>query len=231
MIEPEPSLPIPDRRQERLASVGSLAVFAALLCLPGLRNWLAGGERPLGEVFLALGMMLFSPMGVGGARSRYVGGPLRAKAGLATAASLPHGAASSAASLVFLIRGESFLLCGVAALLLLLSLMCAAWMVKPGPVLVVDAQGFYDRRALRRPLRWDEILAFDVVNWRGATLYRLAIESTDQMTLMARWSTRTGFDGIAIGCNGLDCSDRDIIDAIRANRPELIGDDACGTAA
>jgi hypothetical protein len=230
MIEPDPQLSIPDRRQERLAIVGFLAAAAAGFCLHGFYGWFTGREAGLGQMFLALGVALFTPMGLGGAKSRYVSGSLRAKATLATAVSLPVSAVSLAASIAVFLREESFLLGAGAGLFILLPVICAWSMLAPGAVLTVDAKGFHDRRALRRALTWDEVRAFEVVRWHDKTLYRLVPDSTDDLTLIARWSAGTGFNGIAVGCNGLDCSDGDIVNAIRVNRPQLFGGNHTGEA-
>ena len=97
-----------------------------------------------------------------------------------------------------------------------------AGFLRRGPVITVDAEGYFDRRASRAPIPWRRIERLDVTGVRNQVFYRLRILDDRDLNLLTRMNRLVGAPGIAIGCAGLDVCDGDVVLAVHAWRPALL---------
>lgn len=112
------------------------------------------------------------------------------------------------------------------ALAIVLVLMLTNWGLSlgGGPVVTIDGEGYHDRRATRAPIPWDQLEAIDTRFVRSQAYYRIRPKDRARLTWLARLNILVGFDGFAINGVGLDHGEGDMLLAIQAYRPELIGD-------
>lgn len=94
---------------------------------------------------------------------------------------------------------------------------------RPGPALVIDAEGVYDSRAMRRPVAWDEIVSFDRIEMKSNVFYRLQLRDETALSLISRLNGLFGVQGVTLNCLGLTCGNGDMLLAINAHRPGLLG--------
>lgn len=108
-----------------------------------------------------------------------------------------------------------------AAWALIVGLVLAGFL-RRGPVITIDAEGYFDRRASRAPVPWDRIDRVDVTGVRNQVFYRLRIDDDRDLNLLTRMNRWVGVPGIAINCAGLDVCDGDVVLAVHAWRPALL---------
>lgn len=112
------------------------------------------------------------------------------------------------------------------ALAFVIALMLMTWGLSlgGGPVVVIDGEGYFDRRAMRAPIPWDQLEPIST-QWVGRQVYyRVQAKDRSRLTWLARANTLVGFDGFAMNGVGLDHGEGDMLLAIHAYRPGLIGD-------
>lgn len=111
-----------------------------------------------------------------------------------------------------------------AALALVIVLMLMNWGLSlgTGPVVVVDGEGFRDRRATRGVIPWDQLEPIQVQWVRNQAYYRVQPKDPSRLTLLARLNALVGFSGFAINGLGLDHGEGDVLLAIHAYRPDLL---------
>jgi hypothetical protein len=116
-----------------------------------------------------------------------------------------------------LLVGACGLLLAVVMLLRIVSLF------RPGPALIIDASGIYDSRAMRRPVNWDEVVSFDRIEMKSNVFYRIRLRDETALSLTSRLNGLFGVDGVTLNCLGLTCGNGDMLLAINACRPGLLG--------
>lgn len=208
---------------------------ALKMVLPVAAFSLAGAALLMsGKVAVGLASLLF--FGVGGALTvlmrlttrdpTYGGGRLEARpvlwARLAMAAVM---LASLAGVVAFVVSAEGLRQVEMAVLgaaWTLIVVLVLASFLRRGPVITVDAQGYFDRRASRAPIPWERIDSLYPTGIRNQVFYRLRIDDDRDLTLLTRMNRWVGAPGIAIGCAGLDVCDGDVVLAVHAWRPALL---------
>lgn len=94
--------------------------------------------------------------------------------------------------------------------------------IEPGPVVVLDARGLFDRRAMRAPVAWSEVVEVDVHGPRGdATLHLITAETPGNRRAFAGLAGHR-FNRVALSTTGLDCTVTDLFLAINAWKPALL---------
>ena len=127
------------------------------------------------------------------------------------------------------IKGLIVGLCGT--FLAVVFLLRTISLFRSGPALVIDAQGIFDSRAMRRPVTWDEIVSFDRIDKGSTVFYRLRLRDDDALSLTSRMNGLFGIEGVTLNCLGLTCGTGDMLLAIQAHRPGLLGWAAFSAAA
>ena len=205
-----------------------VASFVAIFSLVGV--WAISD----GKTMLGLATLLF--FGVGGSvgvllklmtpNPSYGGGRLEAHPALLARAGMVVLMLASVAGVVAFVlyaRGwrqiEMVVLGGAWTLIVVLIL---ASFLRRGPVVTVDADGYFDRRASRAMIPWDRITGVDVITIKKQSFYRLQTLDDSGSTLLRRLNLLVGVRGITINCVGLDVCDGDVLLAIHAYRPALL---------
>jgi hypothetical protein len=219
---------IEQSRTQKRARSGVLAL--GVLGFTAIGVWMMSEGRLEGLaliLFFGLGAGAGVLMGLVEPRPTYDGGRLEGRVAWApTLFILLALGAATAGAFVFsefqhTTRGVIVGLCGLAmAVVLVLRL---ASLFRPGPALMIDAQGVYDSRAMRRPVSWDEIASFDRVEMRSNVFYRLRLRDDQALSFASRINGLVGIDGVTLNCSGLTCSTGDMLLAIQAHRPGLLG--------
>ena len=143
-------------------------------------------------------------------------GPCRVRLGLMALATLCFGATAPLIS-GGLLTLPSLLLAGP---LFLCGLVLAAWALDPRPLVVIDAEGVWDRRIMRRPAPWSAITAIDDEEGVGDILLRCV--RVEAWRREGRWTAYgRGPDGFVVQTLLLDGDADDLMAAIRAMRPAL----------
>ena len=220
---------IEQARAQRRQNSGRLALGVVAFCAIGV--WMLSQGRVEGWVpilFFGCGAGTGVAMGFLEPGPSYVGGRLEARlAWGATLISFVAMGAAIAGALLFAeehrqsAKGVIIGLCGM--FLLLLLFLRIASLFRPGPALMIDAEGIYDSRAMRRPVTWDEVVAFDRVEMRSNVFYRIRLRDPAALNLVSRMNGIVGIDGVTLNCSGLTCGHGDMLLAIHAYRPELLG--------
>ena len=219
---------IEQARAQRRGRSGMLAFGVVGFCAIGA--WMLSDGRLEG-----LALILFFGLGAGGAvmaglferRPTYGGGRLEGRVawGPTLFGLLALGAATAGAFVFFeyqhTTRGVIVGLCG--AVLVVMLVLRIVGLFRPGPALVIDAQGVYDSRAMRCPATWDEIVSFDRVEMRSNIFYRLRLRNDQALGFASRLNGLFGIDGVTLNCSGLTCGTGDMLLAIQAHRPGLLG--------
>jgi hypothetical protein len=88
------------------------------------------------------------------------------------------------------------------------------------PVVNIDPEGYFDRRAMRRPLAWSQVIAIHRIEYRSQTMFFMEADGAqDNETLTTRLNHAFGFHGYSLHANALDCTVADLLLAIETNRP------------
>lgn len=91
------------------------------------------------------------------------------------------------------------------------------------PVVSIGPEGYFDRRAMRRPLAWSQVIAIHRIEYRNQTMFFMeARGAQDNETLTTRLNHAFGFHGYSLHANALDGTVSDLLLAIEANRPALV---------
>ncbi len=220
---------IEQSRVQRLRRSGWLALCVIGFCAIGV--WMLAEGRLAGWV-----PILFFGGGAGGGilmaslepKPNYEGGRLEARlAWGATLFSLLAMGAAIAGAFVFaeeLLGNLRGVLVGACSLfLVVVMLLRIISLFRPGPALVIDASGLYDSRAMRRPVTWDEIASFDRIEMKSNVFYRIRLRDETALSLTSRLNGVFGIDGVTLNCLGLTCGNGDMLLAINAYRPGLLG--------
>jgi hypothetical protein len=220
---------IEQARAQRRQHSGRLAVGVVAFCAIGV--WMLSQGQVEGWVpilFFGCGAGTGVAMGLLEPRPSYVGGRLEARlAWGATLISLVAMGAAVAGALLFAeehaqsAKGIIIGLCSI--FLVLVLLLRIASVFRPGPALVIDAEGIYDSRAMRRPVMWDEVVSFDRVDMKSNVFYRIRLRDAAALSLTSRMNGIFGIDGVTLNCSGLTCGHSDMLLAIHAHRPGLLG--------
>jgi len=141
-------------------------------------------------------------------------GPCRLRLGLMALATLCFGATAPLIS-GGLLTWPSLLLAGP---LFLSSLILAVWALDPRPLVVVDAEGVWDRRIMRRPAPWSAITAIDDEEGVSDILLRcVRVEAWRREGRWVAYGRRP--DGLVVQTLLLDGDADDLMAAMRAVRP------------
>ncbi len=140
----------------------------------------------------------------------------------------PAAAATAVAAFVYSLHTtmggplQRALLIGASALVFVFLL--TNWLLTLGsaPIVVVDGQGFHDRRATREPVPWDGLEPVQQQWVRNQVYYRLKPKDLSRLNLFARLNALIGFSGFALNGVGLDHGEGDMLLAIQAFRPDLV---------
>jgi hypothetical protein len=101
------------------------------------------------------------------------------------------------------------------------AVLVAYAMRQGGVVIIIDAQGYFDRRNMAEPIPWRRVMALNRWEMRQSVIYRMRID--DDGPLPSKVATREGvFGGVLVGGVGLTCTGADMLLAIQAYRPDLI---------
>ena len=183
---------------------------------PGATLALSAG----GSVLLAALTRLMTP------KPDYAGGRLEARATVAGALVAIAFLATFGTALVYAFSEPSLWRRGelLAALVFVAFLMVMNWGVALGsaPIVVIDADGFHDRRATRGAIPWSELEPIDIRWVRNHAYYRLRPRDLSRLTWPARLNVLVGFPGFALNGVGLDHGEGDMLLAIHAYRPDLV---------
>jgi hypothetical protein len=220
---------IEQARAQRRRRSGWLALGVVAFCAIGV--WMLSQGQVEGWVpilFFGCGAGTGIAMGFLEPGPTYVGGRLEARlAWGATLIGLVALGATIAGALLFAeahlqsAKGVIVGLCGM--LLAVILILRIASLLRPGPALVVDAEGLYDSRAMRRPVTWDEVVSFDRVEMKSNIFYRIRLRDAAALSLASRMNGMFGIDGATLNCAGLTCGQGDMLLAVHAHRPGLLG--------
>ncbi|CAN5118407.1 hypothetical protein BH10PSE3_BH10PSE3_26140 [soil metagenome] len=220
---------IEQARTQRRARSGWLALGVIGFCAIGV--WMLGDGQLEGWV-----PILFFGGGASGGilmallepKPTYEGGPLEARVAWgSTLFSLLAMGAAVAGAFVFAeermaeTKGLIVGVCG--AFLAVVMLLRIVSLFRPGPALVIDAKGVYDSRAMRNVAAWDEIMSFDRIEMKSNVFYRLRLRDETALSLTSRLNGMFGVQGVTLNCLGLTCGNGDMLLAINAYRPGLLG--------
>lgn len=157
----------------------------------------------------------------------YAGGRLEARATPMGAVVALAFLAAVAAATAYALSAEDLWRRGelLAALAFVVVLMLVNWglALGPAPVVTIDGDGFHDRRATRGPIPWDELEPVDTQWVRNQAYYRVRPKDLSRLTWLARLNLLVGFPGFALNGVGLDHGEGDMLLAIHAFRPDLVG--------
>ena len=220
---------IDEARAQRRTRSGWLALGVIGFCAIGV--WMLGEGQREGWV-----PILFFGGGAGGGilmallepRPTYEGGRLEARpAWGGTLFSLLALGAAIAGAFIFaeeqIAETLGLLIGACGALLAVVMLLRIVSLFRPGPALVIDTSGVYDSRAMRRPVAWDEIVSFDRIERKSNVFYRIRLRDETALSLTSRLNGLVGVDGVTLNCLGLTCGNGDMLLAIHAHRPGLLG--------
>jgi hypothetical protein len=220
---------IEQARAQRRTRSGWLALGVIGFCAIGL--WMLA-EGQLEGWFL----ILFFGGGAGGGilmallepKPTYDGGRLEARlAWGATLFSLAAMGAAIAGAFVFaeerMAEALGLLVGACGVFLAVVTLLRIVSLFRQGPALVIDVEGVYDSRAMRRPVTWDEIVSFDRIEMKSNVFYRLRLRDQTALSLTSRLNGVFGIEGITLNCLGLTCGNGDMLLAINVHRPGLLG--------
>jgi hypothetical protein len=156
----------------------------------------------------------------------YAGGRLEARATVAGVLVAVAFLATFVTALAYALSEPSLWRRGelLAALVFVAVLMVIKWGVAlgPAPIVIVDAEGYHDRRATRSPIPWSELEPIDVRWVRNHAYYRVRPRDLSRLTWPARLNMLVGFPGFALNGVGLDHGEGDMLLAIHAHRPDLV---------
>jgi hypothetical protein len=100
------------------------------------------------------------------------------------------------------ILGAAFLALGTVPLLA--ALILAAWALDPRPLVVINAQGLFDRRVMKRMIPWSAVTGLDLDNGRLAGL-TVTCAQADDLRRVGVWGEAGRYpDGFLIGDMLLD---------------------------
>jgi hypothetical protein len=193
--------------------------------------WMVSDGQPFGwsaVLFAAAGLVIFPAQLVSGRRpSRYTGGPLAAKrdrrvtaAALLGALLMGAAAVAGAASLALAYRTLVLGACGL--FFLLVAVLKAGELFEDGPILHIGPDGYFDRRLMRRPIAWAEVVRIEAAPVGRQTFLRLlAKDGEANHRLMQTIADRMDVPGYSLNAFGLDCTLADMLKAIAEHRPDL----------
>jgi hypothetical protein len=220
---------IEQARAQRRTRSGWLALGVIGFCAIGV--WMLSEGQSEGWV-----PILFFGGGAGGGilmtllepKPTYDGGRLEARlAWGATLFSLLAMGAAIAGAFVFaeqrLAEALGLLVGACGVFLAVVMLLRIVSLFRPGLALVIDAEGIYDSRAMRRPIAWDEIVSFDRIEMKSNVFYRIRLRDETALSLTSRLNGMFGVQGVTLNCLGLTCGNGDMLLAINAYRPGLLG--------
>ncbi|MBS0296787.1 MAG: hypothetical protein JSR45_10775 [Proteobacteria bacterium] len=216
-----------DRTQRRrlllllLAAAAFVAIGLSMIRTGDQSGW--GAVIFFGTCAIAMPMMLVRTY----RKSRYTAGALRAgrqpiEAALGVLIGLGM-ALGSLAMAKFSPENPKALLIGYGGGgFFMLASASRVWRLFDGrPVIVVDAQGYFDRRAMRAPIRWAQVQAVSTTRIRGQLMFTLQTTAPDSTM---SWTTRVadafGFRPYNISATGLDCTQADLLVAIQQHSPQ-----------
>lgn len=220
---------IEQAQAQRRRRSGWLALGVAAFCAIGV--WMLSEGRVEGWVpilFFGCGAGTGIVMGLLEPRPTYGGGRLEARVAWGpTLVTLAAMGAAVAGGLLFaeehVQTGKGVVVGLCAVFLALILLLRIVSLFRSGPALVVDAEGIYDSRALRRPVTWDEVVSFDRVEIKSNVFYRIRLRDAAALGLVSRLNGMFGIDGVTLNCLGLTCGHGDMLLAVHAHRPGLLG--------
>ena len=212
---------------------GARFALLGLALMLGLVGALGGaiGAGLYATIVLGLGLSLASVTLVALAKPvvRYAGGrlialsPIGARLGVGVAI-LSAIASCAAAGVLGLDMGLGGIIRVTLGALLVVAFLtlCLPNLLRPGPVLIIDENGYFDRRCTHAPIAWERVTALEWIG-KGATIgYKIQIAPNESL-IGAAWLTRRfGERGLLANCLGLNCDPGDVLLAIRTYRPDLL---------